>query len=133
MQYAQKQNTSRRYNKNVYCAQKKNSFHTIHQKYALCTDTEHFQTVHHKCVLCTETETFPDGTHKTLFKDHRTSLNKEPRPFSVSPIHQHIKLTHIKSHTQATHSRYSLMYAFQFMLCTYVGITNGGGRNASND
>ena len=28
---------------------------------------------------------------------------------------------------------YSLMYAFQFMLCTYVVITNDGGRNASNE
>ena len=46
---------------NVYCAQKQNTFRTAYQK----------------CVLCTETEHFPDGTHKTVFTDHKTSLNKE--------------------------------------------------------
>ena len=57
---------------------------------------------------------------------------KEAQLFTVIPKYQHMQLTQNKRHTEATHSRYSLMYAFQFMLYTYVGITNGGGRNASN-
>jgi len=107
----------RRNIRNVYCAQKQNIFYTEH----------------HKCVQCTETEHSPDGAHKAVFTDHKTTFKNETQLFTVIPIHQHMQLTHNKSHTQATHSRYSLMYTFQFMLCTYVGITNGGGRNASNE
>jgi hypothetical protein len=39
------------------------------------------------------------------------------------PVYQHMHLTATKTR------RYKLMYGFQFMLCTAVGITNGGGRN----
>ena len=81
-----------------------------------------------KCLLCTETEHIPDGAHKAVFTDHKTSLSKETHQFSHQ-TYEHMQLTQIKSHTQ----RYSLMYAFQFMFCTYVGITDGGGRNASNE
>jgi len=34
---------SRRYIRNVYCAQKQNTFQTVHQKFVLGTETEHFQ------------------------------------------------------------------------------------------
>jgi len=83
--------------------------------------------------MCTETEHFPDGTHEGIFAGHKMTFKNETQLFTAIPKHQHIQLAHNKSHTQATHSRYSLMYAFQFMLCTSVGITNGGGRNASNE
>jgi len=33
---------SRRYIRNVYCAQEHNTFQTVLQKYVLCTETEHF-------------------------------------------------------------------------------------------
>ena len=33
---------SKRYIRNVYCAQKQNTFQTVHQKYVLCTETEYF-------------------------------------------------------------------------------------------
>ena len=108
---------SRRYIRGVYCAQKENTLQTVHQK----------------CVVCTETEHVPDCTHEGLFTGHKMTFKNKIQPFTATPIYQNIQLTHNKSHTQATHSRYSLMYAFQFMLCTSVGITNGGGRNASNE
>jgi hypothetical protein len=41
--------------------------------------------------------------------------------------------THIKRNTYAACRSYSLMYDVQILLCTYVGITNDGGRNASNE
>jgi len=72
---------SRRYTRNVYCVQTQNTFQTLHQK----------------CVLCAETEHFPDGTHKAVFADHKTTLNKETRRFTY--LHQHMQLTHNKSHT----------------------------------
>jgi len=84
MYCAQKRKTlSRRYIRNVYSAQKKNTF----------------QAVCDKCVMCTETEYFPVGTHKTVFTDHKTTFKKETQLFTVIQIHQHMQLTHNKSHT----------------------------------
>jgi hypothetical protein len=115
---------------------------------------------HPKCVLCTETKHFTDGKsemctvhrntkfsrryirnvycaqkHKIFQSEHikqYLQITNQTQPFTAIHTHQHTQLTHNKSHTSATHSRYSLMYAFQFTLCTAVGITTGGGRNASN-
>ena len=77
MYCAQKQNTFRRYIRNVCCVQKQKTFQAVHQKCVLCTETEHFQTIHQKCVVCTETEHFPDGTHKAVFIDHKTILRTD--------------------------------------------------------
>jgi hypothetical protein len=76
-----------------------------------------FQTVHQKCVLCTETEHFPDSTYKALFTDLKTTIKNGSQRITYA----------IKT------SMYEFRYAFQFMLCSYVGITNGGGRKASNE
>jgi hypothetical protein len=53
---------SKRYIRNVYCAQKQNTFQTVHQNVYCAQKQNTFQTVHKKCVLCTETEHIPDGT-----------------------------------------------------------------------
>jgi hypothetical protein len=63
---------------------------------------------------------FPDGTPQTdkpVFTNHKicTNISNE----------QSIKIIH---KLQAVG-----MFAFQFMLCTYVVITNDDGRNASNE
>ena len=84
--------------------------------------------------MCTvhKNRTMSHGTHKAVLTHNEMKYKKEAQLFTVIPKYQHMQLTQNKRHTEATHSRYSLMYAFQFMLYTYVGITNGGGRNASN-
>ena len=51
---------SRRYIRNVYCAQKQNPF----------------QRVHEKCVPCTETEHFPDGTSKMCTVHRNRTLSR---------------------------------------------------------
>ena len=98
----------------MYCAQKQNTF----------------QTVHHKCVLCTETEHFPDGTQKALLTDHKTTFKNKTRRFTFIHVYQHMQLTQksYKVHTGGT----NLCMNFN-LLCAYVGITNNGGRNASNE
>jgi hypothetical protein len=52
---------------------------------------------HQKCILCTETEHFPDGTHKTVFRDHKTTLSKDVCTVTHK-IQHHMQLTHKKTH-----------------------------------
>jgi len=73
----------RRYITNVFCAQKQNTFQAVHQK----------------CVMCTETEHFPNGTYEGVFAGHKMAFKNKTRPFTLTPIYQHIQLTHNKSHT----------------------------------
>jgi hypothetical protein len=65
----------------------------------------------------------------------QTTYKNETRWYTIIQIYQHMHFTQIKSHTSATRRRYRLVYDFQFLLCTRtcVGITNDGGRNASNE
>ena len=51
---------SRRYSRNVYCAQKHNTFQTAHQK----------------CVLCTEAGHFPDGTSEMCTVHRSRTLSR---------------------------------------------------------
>ena len=117
----------RRYIRNVYCVHRHNSFQTVHQKCVLCTETEHFPDgTSEMCTVHTIRTLFIVYTYNRIYGSQKDNYKENSTFYSHS-------CNSYKRHTQAARRRNKHMYGSQFMLCAYVGVSNGGGRNESNE